>query len=171
MQARAEGSRGGGAHVTGPVAPDIERADDPWAHHELGELAPDSMRRRRRIDVRPGRPEPGLVEVDALFRDTHMGDDGFETIIHEYVVEAIVDPQTMTFVAIRAVPHVLPWYECPQAAASAERLIGAPLAGLRPVVRAEFLGATTCTHLNDTLRALEDVPALIQLVPQASAER
>jgi hypothetical protein len=27
-------------------------------------------------------------------------------------------------------------------------------------VRGEFVGATTCTHLNDALRALEDVPAL-----------
>jgi hypothetical protein len=27
-------------------------------------------------------------------------------------------------------------------------------------VRAEFTGITTCTHLNDTLRSLEDVEAL-----------
>jgi hypothetical protein len=60
---------------------------------------------------------------------------------------------------------VLPWFECPQAAASAARLTGRPLAGLRPAVRAEFLGPTTCTHLNDTLRALEDVAALINALP------
>jgi Protein of unknown function (DUF2889) len=167
MQARAEGIGGGGAHVTGPIAPSIERADDPWAHHEVTDLPPDGMRRRRRIDVRPSHPAPGLVEVDALFRDSHMGDDGFETIIHEYVVEGLVDETTKRFVAVRAIPHVLPWYECPQAAASADRLIGAPLVGLRRGVRAEFLGPTTCTHLNDMFRSLEDVPALVEHVRAA----
>jgi Protein of unknown function (DUF2889) len=168
MQARAEGNRGGGAHVTGPVAPSIERPDDPWAHHELAALPTDGMRRRRRIDVTPSREHEGAVDVDALFRDTHMGDDGYETIIHEYVVEATVDLDRGEFAAIRAVPHVLPWYECPQAAASAERLVGASLSGLRPKVRAEFLGPTTCTHLNDTLRALEDVPALVSRLGRAT---
>jgi hypothetical protein len=33
---------------------------------------------------------------------------------------------------------------------------------LRASVRAEFLGISTCTHLNDALRALEDVPALVR---------
>jgi hypothetical protein len=168
MQARAEGNRGGGAHVTGPVAPSIERPDDPWAHHDLDVLPADGMRRRRRIDVTRSGRQDGAVDVDALFRDTHMGDDGYETIIHEYVVEATVDLARGEFVAIRAVPHVLPWYECPQAAASAERLVGASLTGLRPTVRAEFLGPTTCTHLNDTFRALEDVPALASQLPRAA---
>jgi hypothetical protein len=94
-----------------------------------------------------------------------MGEDGFETIIHEYVVDAVVDSETLTFVRAVASPHVLPWYECPQAAASAGRLVGLPLAGLRPSVRADFLGPTTCTHLNDTFRALEDVGALIGCLP------
>ena len=60
----------------------------------------------------------------------------------------------------RANPRVLPWFECPEAAGSARRLVGDSLDGLRAHVRAEFVGASTCTHLNDALRALEDVPAL-----------
>jgi len=60
---------------------------------------------------------------------------------------------------------VLPWVECPQAAASAGRLAGRPVADLRPTVRAEFLGPTTCTHLTDTLRALEDVGVLSRFLP------
>jgi len=165
MRARAAGTRGMGGAVTGPVAPSIERPDDPWAWHEFGPLVPDAMRRRRRIDVRRSAADPAVVEVDALFRDSHLGDDGYETIVHEYVVDAAVDTGTMTFTRAEAVPHVLPWYECPQAAASAGRLVGRPLAGLRPTVRAEFLGPSTCTHLNDTLRALEDVAALAALLP------
>jgi hypothetical protein len=165
MKAREQGTRGGGGHVTGPLAPSIERPDDPWAWHEFPDLVPDGMRRRRRIDVRRSGTDPAIVEVDALFRDSHRGDDGYETIVHEYVVDAAVDTASMTFVRAEATPRVLPWFECPQAAASAARLTGRPLGGLRPAVRAEFLGPTTCTHLNDTLRALEDVAALIDYLP------
>jgi hypothetical protein len=165
MKARQEGNRRGGGAVTGPVAPSIERPDDPWAWHDFPDLPPDGMRRRRRIDVRRSDLDPGIVEVDALFRDSHLGEDGYETIVHEYVVDAAVDTATLTFVRAQAAPRVLPWFECPQAAASAARLAGRPLAGLRPAVRAEFLGPTTCTHLNDTLRALEDVGALIEGLP------
>jgi hypothetical protein len=163
MRAREEGTRGGGGHVTGPVAPSVERLDDPWAWHEFTPLQPDGMRRRRRIDV--WRERPNLVRVDAFFRDSHLGEDGYETIVHEYVIDAAVDTTTMTFVHARAVPRVLPWFECPQAAASADRLAGLPLSGLRPTVRNEFLGPTTCTHLNDTMRSLEDLGALIARLP------
>jgi Protein of unknown function (DUF2889) len=165
MKAREENNRGGGGRVTGPVAPSLERPDDPWAWHEFPPLEVDSMRRRRRIDVRRSGDDRDFAVVEALFRDSHLGEDGYETIIHEYVVTATVDTRTMTFVDAEATPRVLPWWECPQAAASATRLTGRPLRMLRPAVRADFLGPTTCTHLNDTLRALEDVEVLIAALP------
>jgi len=34
---------------------------------------------------------------------------------------------------------------------------------LRRHIRDTFLGTSTCTHLNDTLRSLEDIPALLRL--------
>ena len=37
------------------------------------------------------------------------------------------------------------------------------LAELRDRVRAEFVGTSTCTHLNDTLRAIADLDALLDL--------
>ena len=55
---------------------------------------------------------------------------------------------------------MLPWVECPQALGSASRLVGATVDELRAVVRADFVGTSTCTHLNDTLRGLADLPAL-----------
>jgi hypothetical protein len=165
MKARDEGNRLGGGRVTGPVAPSLERPDDEWAWHVFAPLEVDSMRRRRRIDVRRGENGGSAVLVDALFRDSHLGEDGYETIIHEYAISATVDARTMTFVDAEATPRVLPWWECPQAAASATRLAGRSLRMLRPAVRAEFLGPTTCTHLNDTLRALEDVEVLIAALP------
>jgi len=146
--------------VTGPDAPPLDTDDDPYAWHQLpGDLPAHAMRRRRRIDVAPGGDDAPLV-VDAMFRDSHVDDEGNETIVHEYTVVLHVDPVTYHVITAHATPRVLPWFECPEAAGSAARLIGDSLDGLRARVRAEFVGTSTCTHLNDALRALEDVPAL-----------
>lgn len=142
--------------VTGPVAGELTTAD-PWAWHDLPALPPHAMRRARRTDVGPG-PDP---RVDVLYRDSYVRPDGLETVIHEYVVTVHVDGDRIG--SIRATPRALPWVECPAAAASAERLAGVPLSGLRRLVRETFTGTSTCTHLNDTLRSLEDVPALLAL--------
>jgi hypothetical protein len=140
--------------VTGPAAGEL-RTDDPWAWHDLPALPPHGMRRARRTDIVPG-DEP---RVDVLYRDSYARPDGLETVIHEYIVELrFRDREIHT---IRATPRVLPWVECPAAAASAERLVGVPLDGLRTHVRKTFVGTSTCTHLNDTLRSLEDVPGLL----------
>jgi hypothetical protein len=147
---------------TGPAAPSLLTAD-PWAWHPLDALPPHGMRRARRTDVRSG-PDP---QADVLFRDSYVRPDGVETIIHEYTVTVAIDGPSQTVRSIRATPQVLPWVECPAAAASAQRLVGVPLAGLRTLVRATFTGVSTCTHLNDTLRSLEDVPELLAKAEQA----
>ncbi len=140
--------------VTGPDAPSLD-VDDPWAFHELAPLPAQSMRRRRRIDVLPT-ADPDLIDVDAHFRDSYVDEEG-ETVVHEYTLIARVDLGEQMVTEATATPRVLPWFECPEAAASAGRLAGRSLGSLRPGVRAEFLGATTCTHLNDMFRALADV--------------
>jgi hypothetical protein len=125
------------------------------------------MRRLRRIDVGPrsGTTHP----VDVFFRDSHVDGQGNETVVHEYSVTATVDVGTRTIVAIDAAPDVLPWPECPGAVGSATRLVGHPLAGLRPRVRKNFVGTSTCTHLNDVLRGLTDVDPLIDELLEATA--
>lgn len=145
--------------VTGPDAPSLARLDDPLAWHALPPLPPNAMRRHRRLDLTLG----GSIFADVLFRDSHVAPDGRETIVHEYTVAARIDPETRVFQAIEATARALPWLECNPAAASASRLVGRPLRGLRPEVRAEFTGVTTCTHLNDTLRSLEDIEVLAAL--------
>ena len=45
--------------------------------------------------------------------------------------------------------------------ASATRLAGVPITDLRRLVRREFKGTSTCTHLNDVLRLLADVEVLV----------
>jgi hypothetical protein len=156
---------GGTVIPTGPQAPDLDHSDDPWAWHHLSALPRHGMRRRRRIDAYDD--GAGRVGIDAMFRDTYVRDDGVETIIHEYTLDAIVDAETGIIVESRATPRVLPWQECPGAVASAERITGMTLQELHFRVRRELSGTSTCTHLNDLLRSVADAEALIRLVKQA----
>jgi hypothetical protein len=84
-----------------------------------------------------------------------------ESVVHEYSVTGGMDVDAGCIAAISAKAHVLPWMECPGAVASAERLSGVPIAEVRGLVRREFSGTSTCTHLNDTLRSLGDLTYLV----------
>jgi hypothetical protein len=156
----------------GPEAPSLDRPDDPLAWHELpGPIPPHGMRRRRRIDVVPPPDGQGLLTVDAMFRDSYLTADGVETVVHEYTFTAGVDARTGVVLAADATPRALPFRECPEAGASAGRLAGDGFDDLRDRIRAEFVGPTTCTHLNDMLRALADVGALAASVGAVAAGR
>ncbi len=151
--------------LMGPAALPVTSTDDPDAWHTVEPMPAHAMRRARRIDVWRDTDADGLIRVDVFFRDSHMAPDGNETVVHEYTVDAAVDPVTMTFVACEATPRVLPWRECPEAIGSAGRLVGLPVLGLRPEVRTRLVGPSTCTHLNDVLRGLEDVDWLTHALP------
>lgn len=146
--------------TVGPAAPDLA-ASDPPGWHGMGPVAAGAMRRRRLIDVRPGGAAPGgAIEVRATFRDSHVGPDGVERVLHEYHLEAAVDRPSGTVLRCAARPMVLPWPECPRATASAGGLIGHPVGSVRDVVRSSLHGTGTCTHLNDLLRSVADVVPL-----------
>lgn len=149
--------------VTGPPAPSLDAPGDPHAWHEPGPVGPHTMRRVRRIDVwRPGANGPFMVE--AFFRDSHFDAEEVETVVHEYRVDAEVEPGTHEFRTCRADVGVLPWVECPGAIASATRLEGTTPTDLRARIRDDFVGTSTCTHLNDTLRALAALPYLAGII-------
>lgn len=155
--------------LQGPVAPELDDLGDEDAWHDTArDMQPNGMRRIRRIDVAQRDPSAVLV-VDSMFRDTHMDRHGTVTIVHEYHVAATVDPDSFTVLSIDATPRVLPYHECPEAAASARRVIGTTTTGLRARTRAEFVGASTCSHLNDVLRALEDVEFLASVIDRGEA--
>ena len=124
---------GGSPTPIGPSAPPLGSPDDDLAWHQLAPLPTDGMRRCRRLDViSPTAGRGGRHRIDAFFRDSHVADAGRETVLHEYSVDATVDAAGEHLVTISASADVLPWVECPAATASAARLEGAPLAGLRP---------------------------------------
>ena len=140
----------------GPAAPAIELAGDPLTWHAIPGLPVGAMRRRRRIDV----SHSGHLVIDAMFRDTHVGPDGTETVLHEYSLTAGADAGSFEILRCQAEARVLPWVECPAAAASARRLAGRRLPELRTFVRQSLTGTSTCTHLNDLLRSLADAAPL-----------
>jgi hypothetical protein len=136
---------------SGPVAP-ADDIDDIAGWHHMPPLAPGSMRRQRLID----RDGP---HVWAMFRDTYCRPDGVVTVLHEYSVDAIINDGA--FERCVATPHVLPWTECPEARASAGRLVGRPLSSLRQMVKDDMVGTSTCTHLNDLLSSLAQAEQLV----------
>ena len=141
--------------LTGPPVPP-STAEDPLAWHERADLTPHCVRRARMLDVWRA---DGAVRAHSSFRDSHVDADGRETVVHEYTVEAGVEDDGVVGSCVATV-RVLPWAECPQAAASAERIVGVSVGEVRELVRRTFTGITTCTHLNDQLRSLADIPAL-----------
>jgi hypothetical protein len=144
----------------GPPTTRLEPADDPSAWHEIGPLALGAMRRRRLVEVTAADPPA----VYAMFRDTHVEPSGVETVLHEYSLSAHIDPESLTISHCQARPRVLPWVECPAAAASASRLDGHTVGDVRAMVGRQFRGTTTCTHLNDLLRSLGDLGALVTVL-------
>ncbi|MFF1735751.1 DUF2889 domain-containing protein [Streptomyces sp. NPDC058247] len=154
-------ARGEPPVVTGPAAPSLSAPEDPLAWHPLPAVPSHGMRRVRRLDVVPGE---GTLTVESFFRDSHVDPDGVETVIHEYELHARVETGTWTVVEAKATPRVLPWLECPTAAASAQRLAGRRVSDTRREVRRDFRGTATCTHLNDQMRMLADVEVMAGLI-------
>lgn len=143
-------------HAARPAAP-LSVVDDPWAWHQTPDRPPVAMRRHRRIDV--WREGAELV-VDEFFRDSCWEPDGTEIVLHEYAVSARVDAEAGTLIAITATPHVLPFPECPSASPNVVRLVGMPIRAFRQDVQQTLTEVDCCTHLNDMLRCLAEVPAL-----------
>ena len=155
--------------VTGPEAPPLTSVHDGEAWHKMRPLGAHDCRRARLLDVFPGSSPDAPVHVEAYFRDSHMDTGGLETVIHEYSVTAVVDRREQRVVSSSAVAHTLPWIECIEAVDSGQRLAGHRLGDLRTQVREELVGTTTCTHLNDTLRSIQDVGALLALLNSIAA--
>jgi DUF2889 family protein len=152
----ADGTMSNIEHNIVPTAPLVD-PDDPDGWHTLDPPPPIATRRARRIDVRV---DGDQFVVDAMFRDNSWQPDGTEIAVHEYSLAATAHRATGVLTSVHAEPRVLPYRECPAAAPNASRLVGQPLRGLRASVLATLRDTDCCTHLNDALRALAEVPVL-----------
>jgi hypothetical protein len=88
--------------------------------------------------------------------------------LHEYTVDLVIDATDRTVRDVRAVPHALPWPECPAAADAVVKLVGTPVDGLRSSVPRTLQGIESCTHLTNELRELADVPFMVELLARAN---
>jgi len=138
-------------------AGDIRAPGDPLAWHEFPPDPEVGMRRHRRIDVWR---EGDVLAVDLFFRDACWEMDGSQLALHEYTVVARIDASAHTIVSVDAAPRVLPFPECRWAAPHAGGLAGMPVRRFRTSVQETLTELRACTHLNDMLRGLAEVPAL-----------
>ena len=141
------------------------RLGDDLAWHRHARPEGVTMRRARRIDVWVAGP---VIHVDAFFQDSSTLPAGGRQSIHEYTLTAQADRETGTLRTVTPVPRVLPYRECPLAVGNVAALAGLPLSELRGAVLERLKGPLGCTHLNDMMRALADVPDLARHLPAAS---
>jgi len=139
------------------VVPPLVNPDDPDGWHALTPHPAIAMRRARRIDVWPSGDE---LLIDATFRDSCWQPDGTEVAVHEYTLDGAMDLESAILTRVAAEPRVLPYPECPAAAPNASWMAGASVRELRREVLTRLRGVDCCTHLNDALRALAEIPEL-----------
>lgn len=144
-----------------PVAPSLDRPDDPVAWHPTPPLTPGSVRRRRRMDVVFPAEAGGEITADAFFRDAHVDPDGMERALHEYSVRATVAPGRRVITSIQVNAGALPSGDCPAALLAVSGLAGERLDDLDGRIRATLRGTASCTHLNDVLLSLADLWSII----------
>jgi hypothetical protein len=145
-------------------AMDIDAVDDDLGWHSHPSPEGVTMRRARRIDAWADGP---VIHIDAFFQDSSTLPEGGRQSIHEYTLTAQADLATGTVRAVAPIARVLPYDECPLAVGHVAALAGLPMAELRGAVLERLRGPLGCTHLNDMLRALADVPALARQLPAA----
>lgn len=142
--------------------PALDRADDLWGwHRHAPDVIEPSMRRARRIDVWIDERD---IRVDAFFQDTAMTPSGVRVAVHEYCISAVADKSDGRLTDIFVDPRVLPFDECPNAVRNTSRVIGMTLGDFRSTVIPTLPGTDGCTHLNDMLRSLAEVPALCNVI-------
>lgn len=141
-----------------PVPP-LLNPDDPLGWHETELMPLNNTLRARRLDIWLS---DNRIEIDAMFQDSATAPDGGRLAMHEYGLKATADRATHKLLTVTADPRILPYRECIDAPKNLQRLIGAPLGELRELVLTELKREAGCTHLNDALRALAEVPVLAQ---------
>jgi hypothetical protein len=149
------------ARIGNEIAADgkeLRNAEDPEGWHAFPQSEGISFRRARRIDVWR---EVDAIRVEASFQDSAPRPQGGRAALHEYILHVSLDPASQAITRLEPEPRVLPFRECPGAIANAKKLVGTPMDDVREAVLDKLRGPAGCTHLNDALRAMADVPELL----------
>lgn len=141
---------------------------DPEGWHAFNDLTGEiQFRRARRIDAwREGE----TIHVETHFQDSSNTREGTgRRALHEYLLWATADAASGLVTSIDARAGTLPYGECPGAIANLRFLVGTPLADLRSTVLQMLRRTNGCTHLNDVVRSLAEVPAMLRRAPKEIA--
>ncbi len=144
------------------LAGELMEPRDPWAWHEIDPAPSICFRCRRRMDV--SSDGSGMFQVDAHYRDSVWGNKNTELALHEYSMRAAVVAATGTLHSISVEPRVLPFPECPTVSKHASILEGSLVIDFSTSVGRRLRGLECCTHLNDMLRGLVEVPGLTKFL-------
>lgn len=145
--------------------PSLVNPEDPHGWPYLPKQEGIGKRRARWIDVWK---EDGAIQIDIGFQDSGTTPDGDHRVaIHEYRVRATADPDDFTLLTLDVDPRILPYRECPAASQNASTMLGTKLGELREAVLLELKGTAGCTHLNDVLRSMAEVPQLARRLANA----
>jgi hypothetical protein len=151
---------GGSAGQSSTEVPSLVNSDDPGGWHALPDQQGMGMRRARRIDIWR---EGDEIAIDVGFQDSGTQPSGGARVaVHEYHVAARARDGILSDLKID--PRILPFQECPGAVANAQRMIGTRLSDLRANVLEILPGTLGCTHLNDVLRSMAEVPAMAAML-------
>jgi len=148
--------------VSDAAAVELLNPEDPNGWHAFTVQNQVGMRRARRIDVWL----EDSIKIDAAFQDSASTPSGGRLALHEYAIHVEADPKTLRITRIDPQPKVLPFGECTAAPAKTLHLLDAPLNELRQYVLDHLPNTSGCTHLNDALRSLAEVPQLFQQLKQ-----
>ncbi|WP_404479746.1 DUF2889 domain-containing protein [Novosphingobium sp. BL-52-GroH] len=162
LQEGNSGVRPGGVpsdEIASADAGDVRNPLDLQGWHALSDHEGAGFRRARRIDVTRDAAS-GVIRIDSAFQDSAARLAGGRVAIHEYLLRATADAATLEVLSIEPEARILPFSECPGAVLNTQRLVGRNLGEIREEVLAQLRGPEGCTHLNDALRALADVPEL-----------
>jgi hypothetical protein len=149
-------------YTRGPVAPPVAPPGELLGWHDEPVLPAHGVRRRRRLDL-----HHGGTGAQVWFRDSYQPPDDDEMVIHEYTIDLTLAGTPPTVASMLVTPHVLPWTECPDAAASALRMVGERLDAVAARGRRELHGETTCTHLNAAVGSITDLDAMLSALTTA----
>ncbi|MDO9485255.1 MAG: DUF2889 domain-containing protein [Actinomycetota bacterium] len=147
-------------HQVQVIGPLTNEADELAWHTLQPETHEPEMRRARRIDVW----KDDVLHIDAFFQDSCTTPDGVRVAVHEYNLAATADAETGVLLSVNADPRVLPFDSCPAAAGNVDRMVGIRLSDFRSAVLDQLPGTLGCTHLNDALRALAEVPEMARQI-------